>query len=87
MKLGQAHDFDFFRTPPVLLNQFAASATGREVAHRIAPEGAHGVWVDLNAEAENKAGELIGQLGQGHGHGRKRHFGLRPGAWPERQHH
>ncbi len=46
----------------------AGSGIGREVALRIAPEGAHVVSVDLNAEAAQKtADELTGKLGQGIG--------------------
>ncbi|RYX83379.1 bifunctional rhamnulose-1-phosphate aldolase/short-chain dehydrogenase [bacterium] len=46
----------------------AGSGIGREVAHRIAPEGAHIVSVDLNAEAAQKtADELSAKLGQGIG--------------------
>ncbi len=46
----------------------AGSGIGREVAHRIAPEGAHIVCVDLNAEAaQATADELAEQLGQGIG--------------------
>ncbi|HEX8464365.1 MAG TPA: bifunctional rhamnulose-1-phosphate aldolase/short-chain dehydrogenase, partial [Abditibacterium sp.] len=46
----------------------AGSGIGREVAHRIAPEGAHIVSIDLNADAAQKtADELISTLGQGIG--------------------
>ena len=46
----------------------AGSGIGREVAHRIAPEGAHIVCVDLNAEAaQQTADELSEQLGKGIG--------------------
>jgi rhamnulose-1-phosphate aldolase/alcohol dehydrogenase len=46
----------------------AGSGIGREVAHRIAPEGAHIISIDLNAEAAQKtADELSAQLGQGIG--------------------
>ena len=46
----------------------AGSGIGREVAHRIAPEGAHIVCVDLNAEAaQQTADELSAMLGQGIG--------------------
>ena len=46
----------------------AGSGIGREVAHRIAPEGAHLVCVDLNAESAQKtADELSAVLGQGIG--------------------
>ncbi len=46
----------------------AGSGIGREVALRIAPEGAHIVSVDLNAEAAQKtADELSAKLGQGIG--------------------
>ena len=46
----------------------AGSGIGREVALRIAPEGAHIVSVDLNAEAAQKtADELTAKLGQGIG--------------------
>ena len=46
----------------------AGSGIGREVAHRLAPEGAHLVCVDLNAEAAQKtADELSEKLGQGIG--------------------
>ena len=46
----------------------AGSGIGREVAMRIAPEGAHIVCVDLNAgAAQNTADELSAQLGQGIG--------------------
>ncbi|HEX9996770.1 MAG TPA: bifunctional rhamnulose-1-phosphate aldolase/short-chain dehydrogenase [Abditibacterium sp.] len=46
----------------------AGSGIGREVAHRIAPEGAHIVCVDLNESAAQKtADELSEKLGQGIG--------------------
>lgn len=46
----------------------AGSGIGREVAHLIAPEGAHVVCVDLNREAaQATADELTAQLGQGIG--------------------
>lgn len=46
----------------------AGSGIGREVAHRIAPEGAHIVSIDLNEEAAQKtADELTAILGQGIG--------------------
>ena len=46
----------------------AGSGIGREVAHRIAPEGAHIVAIDLNAEAaQNTADELTQILGKGIG--------------------
>ncbi len=46
----------------------AGSGIGREVAHRIAPEGAHIVSIDLNADAAQKtADELTAILGQGIG--------------------
>jgi rhamnulose-1-phosphate aldolase/alcohol dehydrogenase len=46
----------------------AGSGIGREVAHRIAPEGAHVVCIDLNQEAAQKtADELTAKLGQGIG--------------------
>ena len=48
----------------------AGSGIGREVAHRLAPEGAHIVCVDLNADAaQATADELSAQLGQGHRRG------------------
>ena len=46
----------------------AGSGIGREVAHRIAPEGAHIICVDLNAEAaQTTADELTQTLGKGIG--------------------
>ncbi len=46
----------------------AGSGIGREVAHRIAPEGAHIVAIDLNQESAQKtADELSELLGQGIG--------------------
>ncbi len=46
----------------------AGSGIGREVAHRLAREGAHLVCVDLNAEAaEATAKEITDQYGQGIG--------------------
>jgi rhamnulose-1-phosphate aldolase/alcohol dehydrogenase len=46
----------------------AGSGIGREVAHRIAPEGAHIVSIDLNAEAAQKTANELGEiLGQGIG--------------------
>ncbi len=46
----------------------AGSGIGREVALRIAPEGAHVVCVDLNAAAAKQtAGEIIEQVGEGIG--------------------
>ncbi|MBW3635997.1 MAG: bifunctional rhamnulose-1-phosphate aldolase/short-chain dehydrogenase [Armatimonadetes bacterium] len=46
----------------------AGSGIGREVAHRIAPEGAHIVAIDLNQESAQKtADELSEILGQGIG--------------------
>jgi rhamnulose-1-phosphate aldolase/alcohol dehydrogenase len=46
----------------------AGSGIGREVAHRIAPEGAHIVSVDMNEEAAQRtANELTAILGQGIG--------------------
>ncbi|PQV65340.1 rhamnulose-1-phosphate aldolase/alcohol dehydrogenase [Abditibacterium utsteinense] len=46
----------------------AGSGIGREVAHRIAPEGAHIVSIDLNQQSAQKtADELSAILGQGIG--------------------
>jgi rhamnulose-1-phosphate aldolase/alcohol dehydrogenase len=46
----------------------AGSGIGREVAHRIAPEGAHVVSIDMNeAAAQKTADELTAILGQGIG--------------------
>ncbi len=46
----------------------AGSGIGKEVAHRIAPEGAHIVCVDLSREsAQATADELTARLGQGIG--------------------
>ncbi len=46
----------------------AGSGIGREVAHRLAPEGAHLVSIDLNQESAQKtADELSAILGQGIG--------------------
>lgn len=46
----------------------AGSGIGREVAHRIAPEGAHVVCLDVKAEAAAAtAGELNARLGEGLG--------------------
>jgi rhamnulose-1-phosphate aldolase/alcohol dehydrogenase len=52
----------------VILVIGAGSGIGREVAHRIAPEGAHVVCVDMNAEAaQSTADELVSVLGKGIG--------------------
>ncbi|HEX8550350.1 MAG TPA: bifunctional rhamnulose-1-phosphate aldolase/short-chain dehydrogenase [Abditibacteriaceae bacterium] len=46
----------------------AGSGIGKEVAHRLAPEGAHIVCVDMNqAAAQTTADELAAKLGQGIG--------------------
>jgi NAD(P)-dependent dehydrogenase (short-subunit alcohol dehydrogenase family) len=46
----------------------AGSGIGKEVAHRLAPEGAHIVCVDMNqAAAQATADELAAKLGQGIG--------------------
>src|SRR3954469_23835259 len=46
----------------------AGAGIGKETAHRLAKEGAHIVWVDLNAEsAQETAREIIAQYGPGIG--------------------
>ena len=63
----------------------AGSGIGREVALRIAPEGAHVVCVDVNAAAAESDGEGDHrQAGARHRRGGQRHLRIadRPSGWP-----